>query len=161
MKTAAKPGVCTEPADFQNWKFANSTQEFSAIDYVYGVIQTKRLHPDFMVCILALLWPDFIEIDGRIFLRSAYSAHRHDEFLSKAGGGSDDSEYWMNLTMLDALFESDDGHILTEHANKFLDALAEMWRARLQLLYPTGQFKVTVINDAESGDFGITFSQAQ
>ncbi|MDB5838996.1 MAG: hypothetical protein JWQ23_948 [Herminiimonas sp.] len=146
--------------DYQAWRDANHKKEFSLTDYIYGIWRQHKLHPDFFVGLIELMWPKFVEVDNRIFLKQTFSPARCEQL--RADLNSDEEiEYWMNLTVLDALFESSTEDFYSEHAEYVLSSMAEMWTWRLREMFPNKKFIVSVIKDFERGDFGITFSQAR
>lgn len=144
--------------DYQAWKDVNSDKEFSLTDYVYGIHQKHQLHPDFFVALMELMWPKFVEIDNHIFLKQAFNTARYEQLRATINYPSE-VEYWMNLTVLDGLFESSKGGFYRDHAEYVLSSIAEMWESRLQMVFPEKRFTVSIIKDSESGDFGIAFSQ--
>lgn len=143
--------------DYEAWRKINPNKEFSLTDYVYGVHQAQQLHPDFFVALIELMWPTFVEIDKQIFLGQAFSTARYEQ-LQATVSHPREVEYWINLTILDGLFESK-GKFYPDHAEYILCSIAEMWKVKLQKVYPEKSFTFFVIKDSESGDFGITFNQ--
>ena len=145
--------------DYLAWQKANAGAEFSTTDYLVGVFGAARLHPDFLVALTELLWPRFVEVEGAVFHAAYFSAARHEELLAGCST-TREREYWMNLVILDRLFETPDDGFLAQHAAVLLSTVSGMWRARLSEVFPDRQFDITTIEDHEAGDYGLTFTQA-
>ena len=146
--------------DFLAWRKANDESTFNTTDYLIGVVGAAALHPDFLLALTELLWPRFVEVDGAIFHAAHFDAARHDVLLDTHPAVRD-REYWINLVLLDRLFEAADGEFFPRHAAAILAIAASMWRSRLKEVFPERAFEVMVIEDAEAGDYGLTFTQAE
>ncbi len=146
--------------DFQAWQKVNDSVTFSTTDYLAGVFITTPLHPDFLVALTELLWPRFVEVNGAVFHAAYFDSARHDTLL-ETHPAPREREYWLNLVILDRLFEAPNGDFFPQHAAVILSTAASMWRARLREVFPDRSFTVTVIEDAEAGDYGLTFTQVE
>lgn len=144
--------------DYLAWRKANDKTEFTTTDYLVGVFHTTPLHPDFLVALTELLWPRFVEVEGGVFHAAHFDAARHEELLASCAT-TREREFWMNLVILDRLFDAPDGTFFSQHAAALLSAAAAMWRTRLQEAFPDRAFEVTAIEDHEAGDYGLTFTQ--
>lgn len=144
--------------DFEAWRDANQPRVFTMADYVHGVFKAKRLPSDLFVALVELAWPEFVEVEGLIFLGDQFSSERFDGLVSQ-GLERSQLEYWMNLCLLDGLLDPSS----KESSAKVVYVarrLAGAWRAKLALDFPERSFEVTVIDDSETGDVGVVFSQS-
>ena len=109
-----------------------------------------------------LFWPEFVEIDGMVFLTRSMSSADDRARLADAvktyGRDRRAIEQGFNSVEAAWLFDTldlDDGEYLW-----LLERLVEMWRCRLHALYPRRRFEV-VLQDADDwNDVRITFHQA-
>lgn len=145
--------------DYLAWQKANEGAEFSTTDYLVGVFGAARLHPDFLVALTELLWPRFVEVEGAVFHAAYFSAARHEELLGSCTT-TREREYWMNLVILDRLFDAPNDEFLAQHAAVVLSVVGDMWRARLNEVFPDRHFDISTIEDHAAGDYGLTFTQA-
>lgn len=103
----------------------------------------------------AVFLPDFIEIDGMIFLDRGWPLVEYTDevlgFLGRSGGDRRETEWMLNLTGVGGLFrpgEFGKGPFITTADEDWLLAqlLAEAWRGRLQRLHPGRAFVVEVVD---------------
>ena len=114
-------------SDYESWVTANSPNKFSLFDYLHGVFSTRDLEPDLAIAFFKFLWPEFICVDGLVFLKEEYSKSKYKE-LAQQENSERDLEYWMNLISIDGLFES----ATLEQSKYFGRQLVKMWRAKLR-----------------------------
>ena len=102
-----------------------------------------------------LFWPEFVEIDGMVFLQDTIEdsedRKRLNEALHRYKGDKTKTEQAFNLVEIPSLFgknisETADGEdaLLTER-------LTEMWRCRLAVVFPDREFLVKTLSEKETG----------
>jgi len=112
-----------------------------------------------------LLWPDFVEIEGMVFMEGTIENEEDRQRLVYAL-----EEYNKDRTLTEQAFNVVEvpsdlfGRRATETTEEqdywLAERLAEMWRARLHLLYPTHEFVVELLEPKEiGGEVGIVFYQ--
>jgi hypothetical protein len=113
-----------------------------------------------------LLWPEFVEIDGMVFLKGTIEddedRKRLKEVFEQYTGDIARTEEDFNLVEVPSDLFGRRAAETTEEQDRWLaKRLAEMWDARLKLLYPEREFVVKVLAPEETGgDIGIVFFQA-
>ncbi len=110
-----------------------------------------------------LFWPELAEIEGMVIVKDRIDTGESRARLRDAIGKMRDSsavEESFNLHELpDDLF-SKTQDATDEQVDFLAERLQEMWRARLQSLYPNKHFVVKILPPAETGySVGITFYQ--
>ncbi len=149
-----------ELSNYATWQKANSPQPYSLFDYVYGAGRSANIPADLFIAFAKLVWPDFVEIDGRIFLAEQYSKTKHEELL-KNGSSTQEAQYWMNVFSVDGLFLEIAGDT-PEHWEAFAAILRDSWEAKLRRDYPSRKFEVRVLrdeNDDGADDILIVFTE--
>jgi hypothetical protein len=138
---------------YQNWDAA----EFL---HAFGSVPAALLHA-------ALLVPEFIEIEGAVFLRDlgvkpaggmtelAEQVRQHKAASPERLKAFVDSYNWIELPYVFA-----DRAAVDEECTALAALVVDAWRARLRDLYPHRQFGVRVIDPHETGSvIGIGFEQ--
>lgn len=149
-----------ELLDFGKWKEKNAPT-FSLLDYIYGTMETKAVSPDIYVAFAQMYWPDFVEIDGLVFLAANYDAKYLSE-LKDQGVARNRIEYWMNLVCLDGIIEMPSVEKPDEfigHTQYVASKLKEMWTAKVQQFSNDRTFQVAIVEDIDAGDLCITLYQ--
>lgn len=137
--------------DYDRWKGMNSSA-FNVYDYIHCVFREGKVAPDLAYAFFYLFWPQFIEIDGDVFLKEKYDEKRIFG-LKKKGYTGQDLEYWINLTSLESLLPESQS-IMARHLT---DELAVVWRIKLQNDFPQKTFHVRCLDD--DGERYVVFSQ--
>jgi hypothetical protein len=112
-----------------------------------------------------LLWPEFVEIEGMVFAEGTIASEADRERLELAlkeyGNDAGATERAFNFVEVPAdLFGKRADETTREQDHWLAERLAEMWRSRLHLLYPTRQFVVEVVEPQEpGGNVGVIFYQ--
>lgn len=135
---------------YQAWSAANGGT-LSWFDYASGVMRDRSAPDDLVVALARILWPSFVEADGRIFLADQYSDERVKRLQSQGIEG-DRLEYWMNLFCIDGL--------VPDRCEVVAPTLVDAWRAKLGADYPRREFEVKLLRDEDVGDLCITFHQS-
>ena len=133
--------------DYEKWKEANLGHRFTLYDYVGCKLQDiSEYQDDLMFALSRLYWPDFLSIDGFIFLKEIFDESSYFNYKQQQDG----VEYWMNLLLTENFYQD------LDLAVEFASVLKETWGAKLKLEFPDKQFTIDVFDDE---DFGLTFYQ--
>ena len=120
---------------------------------IYWLIQDKKINPETIFIFSELFWPEFIKINGFVFLKEKFSENAFNEYITRKSN----PEYWINLLTLDDFFsELEDAETKSKALAKIL---MEMWQEKLKKDFPCMNFTVAYLADHESEDYGITFYQ--
>lgn len=112
-----------------------------------------------------LFWPEFVEIDGMVFMEGTIEdeGDRRQLTLAFERCGKDRSltERSFNLVEVPAhLFGRNAGETTEAEDFWFAQRLRDMWDARLKTLYPERRFVVEVLTpETTGGEVGIIFYQ--
>lgn len=111
-----------------------------------------------------LFWPEFIEIEGMIFLKETCEDQDDSQHIMEAftryGRDRRTTEQAFNLVEVPFLFGRCMGELIEEEYIVLGERLAEMWRCRLQMLFPQRHFSVEVLSPEQTGsEVGILFYQ--
>ncbi len=116
----------------------------------------------------ALLYlPEFVEVEGSI-LQTFFVLNAEEfpkSFIEAKNEKKnplhelEDSFNYVETSYIWGSVKAGD-HLTDEDDKLFAECVAEAWRGRLALLYPTRRFKVSVITPPESGDaYGVSFHE--
>lgn len=102
-----------------------------------------------------LFWPEFVEIEGMFFLKETVEDDSDRDRIFKAlkqyGEDKSKVEQSFNLIEIPSIFGK---HLAetTDDEDRFLaERLAEIWRQRFAVLYPTKTFLVEVLSPEQTG----------
>ena len=134
------------------------TSGFNVLDFVgaFGSVLDALMYS-------RLFWPEFIEIDGMVFLKDNTDDHedrsRVEKVLNDYGGDRSQTEKSFNLTEIPSVIFGQGIGESTEEEDEILAALlCEMWSARLKAVYPSRHFKVEVWQpEVTGGEIAIVF----
>lgn len=109
-----------------------------------------------------LFWPEFIEIKEMVFLKEMIEDDddraRLDRALEYYDGDKTRTEQSFNLAEIPYLFGKNISETNLEEDLMLTERLAEMWRYRLQMIYPERKFIVQILSAEDTGDaIGIIF----
>ncbi|WP_156041499.1 hypothetical protein [Chondromyces apiculatus] len=119
-------------------------------------MKTARLSADVVIALARLIWPDFVEIDGRVFLVAQYSDLKLKE-LRAQGFDETEAQYWMNLFPVEGLL-GDEESLQPDHEDEFAAILEHSWAAKLAADYPGRRFMVKTARDGDVGDVCVVFT---
>lgn len=137
--------------NYEHWKAINSPS-FNLYDYIHGIFLKNEASPDLGFAFLKLIWPDFIEVSGFVFLKENYRGDKIDA-LKETVRSDDELEFWINLTSLESIFPES----YEQLARLITDELVAAWQCKLKSDFPDKTFFVRCIED--DGEKHITFSQ--
>ncbi len=102
-----------------------------------------------------LFWPEFVEIDGMVFLQDTIEdgedRKRLNEALVRYKGDKTKAEQTFNLVELPSLFGKNISETTDEEDAFLADRLTEMWRCKLALVFPNREFLVKTVSAKETG----------
>jgi len=109
-----------------------------------------------------LFWPEFVEIDGMVFLKETIEDDndkaRLDEVLKRYEGDKTKTEQSFNITEIPSLFGKKLAETTDEEDIVLAKRLAEMWQHRLRIVYPDRKFTVQILSAEETGgEVGVSF----
>ena len=136
----------------------HDTNNFNVFDFISALGS-----PIDAMMYLKLFWPDFIEVDGMVFLKhvaeelekdAIYKTLQHfDRDLTK-------TEKSYNLFEVSVAFGKAAGETTEDEDHWLATQIAGMWSCRLKILYPERHFIVEVLEAEETGgEIGILFYQ--
>lgn len=138
-------------SDYESWREVNGG-DFSRFDYLRGVLVSKEVHADGVIAVWKLLRPDFIEVEGMVFLREEFREEKFQDLKSR-GMQPAEIEFWMNLLAVGAVLDQLPAAALAE----MLPDLRQSWEDALEKAFPGGRFDVRLIED--DGDDFLVFQQ--
>ncbi len=142
--------------DYERWRSSNLPESFSLFDYIHAIMKTKQISADLVIALARLLWPDFVEINGRVFLAEQYSEAKLHE-LRTQGFNETEAQYWMNLFSVDGLLGAQESSH-PDYEGEFAAILECSWSAKLAMDYPGRHFMVRTVQDEDAGDICIVFT---
>lgn len=137
--------------DYASFVDANAGKKVSRIDYLHMMLQLKELPDDFVVSLSRLFSPDFIVLDGVVFVSDLFDSARYDE-LRGAGHSQTSVQYWMNLLEITGLFEN----LPSDEAFSIATSVARSWNAKLQEEFTVPVASAKAVYDGETGDVYVT-----
>jgi hypothetical protein len=113
-----------------------------------------------------LFWPEFIEIDGMVFLRETIEDNSDKKRLYEAldlyEGDKIKTEQSFNLVEIPSLFGKNSTETTEEEDMYLADRLAEMWRCKLAADFTDREFVVKVLSPEETGgELALIFYRAR
>jgi hypothetical protein len=88
------------------------------------------------VAFAELFWPTFVEREGCILRADVFSEERFQQWWAESSGDRRVVECAMNLLHVEDLIPSDTTPLAAEVYGHLAEAIAQMWRARVQLVFP-------------------------
>ena len=135
-------------------KYSNvDTTNFNLFDFIHSVGSGLEA-----LMYSKLFWPDFVEIDGMIFLKD-WTIEDEDDInrirktFEDLGRDPQETEKFVNLIEIPYMFGQRIGEIEDDEYYWLAEIICVMWRCRLGLLYPNRKF-VVEITDPENGNNG-------
>lgn len=132
-------------------------KNFNALDFVY-----KYGSPASALLYSKLFWPDFIEIDDMVFMKSDFEEEEDYERLNQAKtkyNNRQETEKSFNFHEIPQMFSKRDD--TTDDEDYLLaQVLKETWAARLSRLFPDKEIVVEITEPEDSDELGLIFYQA-
>jgi hypothetical protein len=141
---------------FEDWKAANVERTFGWVDYAHSVLKEHQVPGDFAIAMAQLLWPEFIEVEGSVFLAEQYSSGKALRLEGQGFKGAE-LEYWMNLFSVDGFLDGVDS-ATEEDEEQLATLLVKTWQAKLRADFPLRSFRVLAVRDDEAGDLCVTLT---
>ncbi len=102
-----------------------------------------------------LFWPEFVEIEGMVFLNGTIEDEddmgRLYQALKRYGGDKSQVEKSFNVIEIPSLFGKQLSETTDEEDQLLAERLAEMWQQRFTVLYPAKKFMVEVLSPEQTG----------
>lgn len=102
-----------------------------------------------------LFWPEFVEIDGMVFLQDAIEdsedKSRLSEVLLRYKGDKAKVEQAFNIIEIPSLFGGASSESTDEEDLLLANRLKEMWSCRLRTIFSDREFSVRTLSAAETG----------
>jgi len=133
---------------------AANPQGFSALDYVHYAFSENPKCPDFALTLSQLIFPSFVEIEGRILVGSVGAPKKYDEYRAQ-GQSPQKAQYWANLTEITSLFGGLDDEALVRSWSSIFEI---SWSLALQATRTTQV--VRILKDEVEGELFITITDA-
>jgi hypothetical protein len=135
------------------------TTGFNVLDFLHA-----EGSPVFALLYGRLFWPEFVEIDDMIFLKETYEDADDRQRIADAFAhykrDRRKTEQAFNVVEVPFLFGRRVDELTEEEYVFLAERLAEMWRCRLQMVYPQRRFTVKVLTPEQTGsEVGVVFYQ--
>lgn len=102
-----------------------------------------------------LFWPQFVEINGMIFMSETIEddgdRSRLDDALKRYGGDKTKTEQSFNVIEIPSLFGKSLSETTDEEDFMLAQQWAEMWQHRLQSAYPNRKFTLQILSAEDTG----------
>jgi len=135
---------------------ANPDRTVSRIDYIHAVYKIHDVPSDFIISMMELVSPTFIEIDGLAFISSQFNKDEYQKMLSE-GHTVNAAQFWLNLLEISGLFED----VETETCLELGQVLCEAWNLKLLAKFPNTCELARVIHDHETNEVFIVVGRLE
>jgi hypothetical protein len=134
---------------------ANPDKNLSSIDYLHAVFKLYELPDDFLLCMARLFSPDFIIVDGLVFLSEKFELDTYKKCLDE-GKSPSEIQLWLNLIEVTGLFEG----IEVENALSLAHSIETMWNQKIRS-HDDNEAKgvARVIYEKDDGEIFVTIDQ--
>lgn len=110
---------------FANFKKVNAPKQVAGADYLSAMHKALALPDDFLLEFSRLLWPDFRNVNGSIFVEVFFDEAQYESL--HAQGHSDSSvQFWAGLIEITGIFD-----IALTSALEIANKLAVAWNSKL------------------------------
>lgn len=132
---------------FDEFLESNRGSSVSGYDFLHAVYISKDIPEDFLIWFARLMWPDFMEVDGKIYVSDLFDAERY-QGLIKEGRTESQSQFWMNLLEITGLFNE----ISDVQAKYLAQRIADSWAAKMRRDFGGTCEGARMIADEETGE---------
>lgn len=140
-----------ETFDFASFRVDNAHHLVSGFDYIHAIHHTQRLPADFALCMAKLYWPEFIRVDGWIFVKENFDEAYYLSLLESDNSPAK-SQFWTNLLEVTGLFEN----LSMPQSTVVANALAGNWNAKLASEFGPSFAQARAIVDDEGCEVFVT-----
>jgi hypothetical protein len=149
MKTLGDPQLDESILPVYQWyRSPEGNEELTIWNYI-----NMRADLDLAVAFSKLFWPDFVEIDGCVFLKQQFSLASYERWKAALKGNRKSLEITMNSVRMFDLFMNSDLVLESQNINQSIphdstlqeflgQVLAKCWKYALQDLFPEKNFVV-------------------
>lgn len=137
---------------YQEWTKYNP-DSFTKWSYLRNEVRAEDV-----VLLTTLLWPNFIEIDGIVFLAENFNEKTYRKQKRKAHWNASEYGAIVNHIHLEDAFNEDDipPHCVMVYIGKIM---RQMWECRLSTLFAKKAFVVTLDCSVEYKEYVISFKE--
>ncbi|MCJ8175713.1 hypothetical protein MRS45_06340 [Pseudomonas viridiflava] len=140
-----------ETFDFASFRVDNAHHLVSGFDYIHAIHHTQRLPADFALCMAKLYWPEFIRVDGWIFVKENFDEAYYLSLLESDNSPAK-SQFWTNLLEVTGLFEN----LSMPQSTVVANSLAGSWNAKLASEFGPSFAQARAIVDDEGCEVFVT-----
>lgn len=144
-----------ETFDFASFRADNAHHLVSGFDYIHAIHHTQRLPADFALFMAKLYWPEFMRVDGWVFVKENFD-EAYCLSLLESDNSPAKNQFWMSLLEVTGLFEN----LLLPEATVVANALAGSWSAKLASEFGPSFAQARAIVDDEGCEVFVTFGLA-
>jgi len=135
------------------------TDSFNQFDYIH-----RFTSPLLALLFAELFWPNFIEVENMVFLRSEFEdkddLDRLHQAIEKYDSDKRKVEESFNTIEVPSLFGARMDDTTDEEDLILAKTIASMWKSRLTGMFPTRKFTVKVLGpDETGGEIAVLFYQ--
>jgi hypothetical protein len=135
---------CGTPSfeDLTDMDYWSDHMNASLVDYVHA-----RLNPEMLLGFMQLLWPEVIEVHGRIFWAHGYSdqsLERWKKTETFRQGGMPAVQAVMNHVHVEDLFYTVSGGMSPDNLCFVASVLGAAWKGRLETEFPDRHFSMGI-----------------
>ncbi|MGY3803745.1 hypothetical protein ACWNT8_06785 [Pigmentibacter ruber] len=144
--------------DYEAWKQLNkefTSKDFSKLEYLFGIITTLEINPDFLIIFSQLFYPNLILRDQMVFLESNFKEDYFNRLVAE-DYEPQKIEYWLNLILVSSFFPDDTAY--DDHAEFLCELLKKFILQKLESQFKSLKFKIISGYDEDDGYY-ITFHQ--
>lgn len=132
---------------YDRFEKANAPKRVTGIDYVRSIYKSLNLPSDFVLQFSQLFWPNFLVVDGKVFVNDLFDRERY-EGLRKSGQSESGAQFWMNLLEITALFDD----LLEPQALAVAEIAAACWNRKLDGEFSGNADEARVVHDKATGE---------
>ncbi|KJH65006.1 MULTISPECIES: hypothetical protein [Acinetobacter] len=135
---------------FESFKNVNQPDFFSEVEYIYAIFKIKTLPLDLLLKTVNLVCPNFLIIEGHIFLSNEFDENKFKDLREKYEIGK--VQFWMNLIEITNFHEE----ITEEQALLLAGKIVDSWNAKIEYEDMKTSGKARVFKDPEYGEVFVT-----
>lgn len=136
---------------FNYTEFLGFNENVNELDYLHAVWKCVPLPSDFLIKFAQFVWPEFMLVDGKIFLTSTYNDEVYRRALSNEAEVAL-AQFWTNLLEITGVFND----LELDKANYLAHIVADGWNRKIKAEFPALRDKARVISDAETEEVFVT-----
>lgn len=139
---------------YADFTAANHDKTVSGYDYLCNVSQSQKLPPDYFYWMAKLYRPDFIVIDGIVFVKEIFDAGNYEELIL-AGESVKNIQFWLNLLEITGMFPM----LSMTQAESVAQAVSATWNDKIKLEFGDGMGLSRVILDSATDEVFVVIGE--